>query len=100
MEVASPKIVLQRLVEEWDEDEDEGICNELAFEKQLWLLMGLRYIRKKTNPDFQTGVIMEPCKVLSLYESHGKSTIGPQDYRHSLISIRSLRQSSFDNLSA
>ena len=73
MEAASAKIILQRLVEEWDEGEDESIFNELEFEKQLWMLVGLRYFRKMAASD-QPGRLngaLEPCKVLSLYENNG-----------------------------
>jgi len=74
MEAASAKIILQRLIEEWDEDEDEAIYNELEFEKQLWMLVGLRYFRKmaaSAQPGRLNGAL-EPCKVLSLYENNGK----------------------------
>ena len=74
MEAASPKIILQRLVEEWDDDEDEAIYNELEFEKQLWMLVGLRSLRKAADSQHQGRLngALEPCKVLSLYENHGK----------------------------
>ncbi|KAH8601921.1 hypothetical protein B0O99DRAFT_589087 [Bisporella sp. PMI_857] len=72
MEAASSKIILQRLVEEWDDDEDEAIYNELEFEKQLWMLVGLRYLRKRADSRSQGRLNgpLEPCKVLSLYENH------------------------------
>jgi hypothetical protein len=76
MEVANPRIILQRLMEEWDEDEDEAIYNELQFEKHLWMLVGLRYLLKAS--DTRQGArndATEPCKVLSLYESHGKQSL-------------------------
>jgi len=60
-------------MEEWDEDEDEAIYNELQFEKHLWMLVGLRYLLKAA--DTRQGArndATESCKVLSLYESHGE----------------------------
>lgn len=71
MEAASSKIVLQRLVEEWDDDQDQAIYNELEFEKQLWMMVGLRFIQKKAGHKRELSGPLEPCKVLSLYENHG-----------------------------
>ncbi|KAG9244421.1 hypothetical protein BJ878DRAFT_550486 [Calycina marina] len=72
METASPKIILQRLVEEWDEGEDEAIYNELEFEKQLWMLVGLTYSRRDASFAQSTGMKspLEPCNVLSLYDNN------------------------------
>jgi len=75
MEAASSKIILQRLIEEWDDGQDDAIYNELEFEKNLWMLIGLRVLQKRAD-SLQDGVNklggdLEPCSVLSLYESHG-----------------------------
>jgi len=81
MEAASAKIILQRLVEEWDEDGDEAIYNELQFEKQLWMAIGLRYLRmmSDTKQPGRLNGALEPSKVLSLYENHGKSFPGTSE---------------------
>lgn len=77
MESASPKIILERLQEEWLEVADASVYRELELEKQLWMLTALEGMKKRR----QRG-IMEPIKlqergssmtkILSLYENHGK----------------------------
>lgn len=75
MEAASPKIVLERLKEEWVEVADASVYRELEFEKQLWMLSALRGLKKKstTIPDVMTNAPASGItKILSLYENHGK----------------------------
>jgi hypothetical protein len=62
MESAGPKIILDRLKEEWNNPVDEEASEELTLEKQLWVLTAFqlqnlgRYSRfPKTN----TGKILE-----------------------------------------
>ena len=78
MIAASPKIVLERLTEEWSETmTDASLFGELEFEKQLWMLAALQPPDKKmlsrTVLDDQK---VDPSqfggrKILSLYEDHG-----------------------------
>ena len=70
MESAGPKIILDRLKEEWNNPVDEEASEELILEKQLWVLTAFqlqnlgRYSRfPKTN----TG------KILELYGNLGES---------------------------
>jgi hypothetical protein len=83
MEAAGPRIVLERLKEEWTEVTDATIYKELEFEKQLWMLTALRFLSKNSNEtggsveklDTEEGspkVSLAPSKVLSLHESQGK----------------------------
>lgn len=81
MEAASPKIMLERLKEEWTTVEDATIYKEMEFEKQLWMLTALKWLTMKANtaaggetPDKPLTYIPGPfvrTKVLSLYESKG-----------------------------
>ncbi|KAF2833325.1 hypothetical protein CC86DRAFT_415059 [Ophiobolus disseminans] len=59
MESAGPRVVLDRLKEEWEEGEE--VDEELALEKQLWLLTGLQmqYPRVVPTPMCATGKILE-----------------------------------------
>lgn len=74
MEAASPKIVLERLKEEWNEIADASVYRELELEKQLWMLTALRSLRKKSSNEQMAAdaSLNEHTKVLSLYENHGK----------------------------
>jgi hypothetical protein len=74
MEAASPKIVLERLKEEWVEVADASVYRELELEKQLWMLAALRSLKKSSMmPDVKTNVPASGItKILSLYENHGK----------------------------
>lgn len=73
MQAASPKIVLERLKEEWVEVADASVYRELELEKQLWMLTALRTLKKKNSlDDTIEGHISGPNKILSLYENHGK----------------------------
>lgn len=82
MEAANPKIMLERLREEWTEVADPAIYQELELEKQLWMLTALKLLweRAENKSDGadkikNTGLIVKasaaPSKVLSLYESQG-----------------------------
>ncbi len=85
MEAANPKIILERIKEEWTEV-DDTICKELEFEKHLWMLTALRYMAKvSVNKSETVGDQKEntalvtkakastiPSKVLSLFENQGK----------------------------
>lgn len=42
MESAGPKIILDRLKEEWNDPVDEEADEELQLEKQLWVLTALQ----------------------------------------------------------
>ena len=42
MESAGPKIILERLKEEWNDPVDEEADEELQLEKQLWVLTALQ----------------------------------------------------------
>ena len=74
MEAASPKIVLERLKEEWVEVADASVYRELELEKQLWMLSALRGLKKSTTiPDVMANAPASGItKILSLYENHGK----------------------------
>jgi hypothetical protein len=72
MEAASPKIILERLKEEWVEVADASVYRELELEKQLWMLSALRGL-KKSGMTQETKVPPSGItKILSLYENHGK----------------------------
>jgi hypothetical protein len=76
---ASPKIVLERLTEEWSEAmTDASLFSELEFEKQLWMLAALQPPDKKMlSRTVINDQKVDPSqcggrKILSLYEDHGK----------------------------
>lgn len=75
MTAASPKIILERLKEEWVEVADASVYRELELEKQLWMLSALHGLKKKSDT-IQEGDNNTPPsgikKILSLYENHGK----------------------------
>ncbi|KAH7360390.1 hypothetical protein BKA65DRAFT_183757 [Rhexocercosporidium sp. MPI-PUGE-AT-0058] len=71
MEAASPKIVLERLKEEWIEVTDAFVYRELELEKQLWMLTALRILKSKSSQEeIVVSASPRPTKVLSLYENH------------------------------
>jgi hypothetical protein len=80
MEAASGKIILERLKEEWTDVSDPAVYKDLEFEKQLWMLMGLKHLVSKANlkaMEDGDGVVgrvksLQAGKVLSLYETQGK----------------------------
>jgi len=64
MESAGPKVILDRLREEWDEPVDEDAHREMILEKQLWVLTAFQLQnlgRSKTvpKPKANTGKILE-----------------------------------------
>lgn len=77
MESASPKIILERLKEEWLEVADASVYRELELEKQLWMLTALQGLKKKKSKGIieQLKVVSletNAIKMLSLYENHGE----------------------------
>jgi hypothetical protein len=77
MNAASPKIILERLKEEWFESPDASVYRELELEKQLWMLCALRGFQKKRFPPYHDSLVAlgkggSPAKVLSLYENQGQ----------------------------
>jgi hypothetical protein len=75
MDAASPKIILERLKEEWMGVADASIYRELELEKQLWMLAALRALYAddtSASPDEPSSLASR--KVLSLFENKGKST--------------------------
>ncbi|PMD34380.1 hypothetical protein L207DRAFT_437301 [Hyaloscypha variabilis F] len=78
MEAASPKIILERLKEEWVEVADASVYRELELEKQLWMLSALRGLKQKsaTIPELETVVPSSGItKILSLYENQASCSI-------------------------
>ncbi|KAE9379610.1 hypothetical protein N431DRAFT_398005 [Stipitochalara longipes BDJ] len=78
MEAASPKIILERLKEEWVEVADASVYKELELEKQLWMLSALRGLKKKSNitPELETVVPSSGTKrILSLFENQASCSI-------------------------
>lgn len=77
MDAASPKIILERLKEEWMGVADASVYRELELEKQLWMLAALKALHSDypaSNPDGR-GVessALTSKKLLSLYENKGK----------------------------
>jgi hypothetical protein len=75
MEAASPKIILERLKEEWVEVVDASVYRELELEKQLWMLSALRSLKKKSSMTHESDTNVPAssiAKTLSLYENHGR----------------------------
>jgi hypothetical protein len=76
MDAASPKIILERLKEEWIGMADASIYRELELERQLWMLAALRALHAEgtSGPDGQAveSAALASRKVLSLYENKGK----------------------------
>lgn len=74
MESAGPKIILDRLKEEWHDPADEEAYHELTLEKQLWVLtafqlQNLGRLGTSPKPRANTG------KILELYGNLCKSTL-------------------------
>ena len=79
MDAASPKIILERLKEEWMAVADASVYRELELEKQLWMLAALRILHADDTPASPDGAIVESSslvsmKLLSLFENNGKCT--------------------------
>ncbi|KAK6585449.1 hypothetical protein PZA11_002176 [Diplocarpon coronariae] len=75
MDAASPKIILERLKEEWVGVADASVYRELELEKQLWMLTALRSLKRKNSlEDMFEAHSRGSAKVLSLYENHASSS--------------------------
>ena len=75
MEAASPKIILERLKEEWMEVADASVYRELELEKQLWMLSALRSLKKSSETPIEENKMSSGiAKALSLYENHGETS--------------------------
>lgn len=73
MEAASPKIILERLKEEWIEVADASVYRELELEKQLWMLSALKTLKKPSEMSVEeSNTPSRFARALSLYENHGK----------------------------
>lgn len=83
MRAASPKIILERIREQWTDLADATIYRELEFEKQLWMLTGLKVLKSRIDKSGGTKEhdtvplvgVDGSCiatKALSLYENQGK----------------------------
>ena len=64
MESAGPKIILDRLKEEWHDPGDEEADQELMLEKQLWVLTAFQLqnqgkLRTNPKPKANTGKLLE-----------------------------------------
>ncbi|KAI9742801.1 MAG: hypothetical protein M1818_003530 [Claussenomyces sp. TS43310] len=99
MEAASPKIILERLREQWTDVADANVYKELEFEKQLWMLTGFKFLAPKAggtgskanDRDLQvsTPAQAKPTSIiLSLYENQAcasfLATYSPANEVHSL----------------
>jgi hypothetical protein len=84
MQVANPRIMLERIKEEWTEVSDPTIYKELELDKHLWVLTALKFLVNKIQKEADgsedhanTSLVMKapmaPSKVLMLYENQGKS---------------------------
>ncbi|KAF1837621.1 hypothetical protein BDW02DRAFT_645298 [Decorospora gaudefroyi] len=87
MEGAGPKVILDRLKEDWQEGTGEGMDEELALEKQLWVLTGfqmqnLDQDRITPKPKCNTGRILELYGNLS--EVYQLSAMHPSQTVHFL----------------
>jgi hypothetical protein len=76
MRTASPKIMLERLTEEWTDPTDTTINEELEFEKKLWMRTALHAMTEEASGS--SGGASKPAtassdavKILSLYEDYG-----------------------------
>jgi hypothetical protein len=85
MEAASPKILLERLKEEWVDVGDPSVHRELESEKQLWMLTALRRFLRKPPEDNTDVSIHGITKVLSLYENQGNHQLTPAEVTYSHI---------------
>jgi hypothetical protein len=70
MTVASPKIILDRLKEQWRKSADAALYKELEMEKKHWMLCALQTSveRQHANP---LPILGTGSKVLALHECHG-----------------------------
>ncbi|RMZ69042.1 hypothetical protein GMOD_00002948 [Pyrenophora seminiperda CCB06] len=87
MESAGPKVILDRIKEDWNESTSEEADEELALEKQLWLLTGfhMQNLGRPTivpQPECDTGRILELYGNLS--EVYQLSAMHPSQTVHLL----------------
>jgi len=81
MEAATPKIVLERLKEEWVAVPDATIYRELEIEKQMWMLTALKLVSRGFKKGGGSGraaageEIFRRIKILSLFENQGISPL-------------------------
>jgi len=83
MRTATPKIMLERLTEEWTADADPSINEELEFESNLWMRTALHACVQSSMSEVGSGshsrspkagsISPKVVKILSLYEDHGMS---------------------------
>ncbi|PVI07090.1 hypothetical protein DM02DRAFT_581002 [Periconia macrospinosa] len=89
MEAAGPKVILDRLKEQWHDIVDSEADEELHLEKQLWVLAAFQLqnfgrFRARPTPACDTG------KILELYGNVGESRMPPYTIPHATFShIRS-----------
>ena len=95
MDAASPKIILERLKEEWIGVADASIYRELELERQLWMLAALRTLHADDIPvpDGVCSPAVVTRKILSLYENKGKLCQPRVLIRH--VEVRLTASSSF-----
>jgi hypothetical protein len=82
MKAANPKIIVERLKEEWEDVNDEVMEEDLKFEKELWMLTALNLLVETARQSGREGKRREssiaaeapkgPLKVLSLFETQGR----------------------------
>ncbi|KAF2034931.1 hypothetical protein EK21DRAFT_97134 [Setomelanomma holmii] len=88
MESAGPKTILDRLQEEWHEHPVEDVDEELALEKQLWLLTGFQMqnfgkVRVAPKPTCETGRILELGGVSDICDASAPNVVPlpyPENY--------------------
>lgn len=79
MEAATPQTILTRLNEEWDDSQDPALYQEMAMEKQRWMLSAM-YNVDRPSVDGSDNSSMVPAaqgqgqKILALFESPGEYT--------------------------
>ncbi|KAF2255517.1 hypothetical protein BU26DRAFT_471096 [Trematosphaeria pertusa] len=97
MESAGPKIILDRMKEEWHDPVDAEADEELILEKQLWVLtafqlQNLGQSRTAPRPQCNTG------KILELYGNLGKSFPGIVPFPWPDFSFSHIRASTLPSL--
>lgn len=65
MKYASQKVILQRLQEVWDDPMDEHF-DEVEVEKEWWLYMAWEKLRKKSEPNPESSLVIEERSSLEL----------------------------------
>lgn len=81
MSAANPKIMLERLKEQWPETADASVAQDLEIERQMWMLMSLRYLTERANGErdvkledgaHDTTNKSTEGKILSLHDTQGR----------------------------